>query len=119
MSLPVMDSVIQHSISSAITSAVIANITSAQTRHKKEMLTLRRMIEKTLLFRESGFSTFLSDPNASSKVFLPADLPSKAIEKWNQADLGYFNPHLDKAHGKGKVVSISKDVYYRNVMLFV
>lgn len=40
-------------------------------------------------------------------------------ERWNQAELGYFNPHLNKAHGEGEVVLVGKDVYYRNVVLFV
>lgn len=26
---------------------------------------------------------------------------------------------MNKAHGEGKVVSVAKDVYYRNVVLFV
>lgn len=119
MFLPVMDSVIQYSIFSTVTSIVITTITSAQTRHKKEIFALYRMIEKTLLLRESGFSTPFSNSNASSKGFLPADLSSKVIKKWNQIDLAYFNPHLDRAYRKGKVVSIDKDVYYKNVVLFI
>lgn len=42
------------------------------------------------------------------------------MERWNHADLGYFDPYLDeKVHGPGDVVSVVKDVYYRNVVLFV
>ncbi len=33
--------------------------------------------------------------------------------------MGYFDPHLDRAHGEGEIVSVGKDVYYRNVILFV
>lgn len=116
---PVIDLAIQHLISSAVTSAVVAVMASAQTKHKEKMLALREMIEKALLLRESGSSTPLLDPNASSKLSLPADLPSKSTKRWNQADLGYFNSHLDKAHEEGIVVSVGKDVYYRNVVLFV
>lgn len=54
---------------------------------------------------------------------LSPDLTSEyqpCMERWNQADLSYFDPHLDeKAHRPGKVVSMGKDVYYRNVVLFV
>lgn len=77
------------------------------------------MIEKTLLLRESGSSTPSPDPKVSSKLSPPADLLSKSIERWNQADLGYFDPHFDKTYGKGKEVFVSKNVYYRNVILFV
>ena len=37
----------------------------------------------------------------------------------DQADLGYFDPYLDRAYGEGEIVSVEKDVYYRNVVLFV
>lgn len=91
----------------------------AQTKYEEKMLALRKMIEKALLLRESGSSTPLPDPKAFSKLFPPADLPSKSTKKWNQADLGYFDPHLDKVHGEGEIVFVDKDVYYRNVVLFV
>lgn len=48
-----------------------------------------------------------------------ANLLSKTNKRWNQSDLRYFNFYLDKAHGKGKIVLVSKDVYYKNVVLFV
>ena len=47
------------------------------------------------------------------------DLQSRATDRWNQSDLGYFDPHLDNAHGEGEIVLVGKDVYYRNVVLFV
>lgn len=119
MFAPVIDSAIQHLISSAITFAIAATMASAQTRHKEEMLALCEIIEKALLLRESGSSTPLTNSNAPSKLFLPADFSSKSTEQWNQADLGYFDPHLDKAHGESKVISVGKDVYYRNIVLFV
>ncbi len=31
----------------------------------------------------------------------------------------YFDFHLDRAHGEGEIVLVGKDVYYRNVILFV
>lgn len=34
-------------------------------------------------------------------------------ERWNQADLGYFDPHLDRSHGEGEIVSLGKEVYFR------
>ena len=39
--------------------------------------------------------------------------------RWNTADLGYFDPHLDKSYGEGEIVTVGKDVYYRSPILFV
>ena len=115
-----MDPTVEQSIVSTVTSAIAAAVDVIQTKHKEEMLALREMIEKSLLLREFSSSTSPPDPNASSKALPPVDLQSKATNRCNQSDLGYFNPHLDtKAHSEGKVVSVGKDVYYRNVVLFV
>ena len=81
------------------------------------MLALREMIKKSLFLKDSASST--PNPNASSKALPPTDLQSRATDRWNQSDLSYFNPHLDKAHGEGEIVSVGKDVYYRNMVLFV
>ena len=91
----------------------------AQIRYKEEMLALRKMIKKALLFRESGSSTPPTDPNKSSKHSTPVDLPLKSTERWNQVDLGYFNLYFDKVHRKSEVIFVGKDVYYKNVVLFV
>lgn len=40
-------------------------------------------------------------------------------ERWNQVELGYFDPHFDKAHKESEIMLIGKDVYYRNIVLFV
>ena len=40
-------------------------------------------------------------------------------ERWNPADLGYFDPHLDKSYGEGEIVTVGKDIYYRSVILFI
>lgn len=78
------------------------------------------MIKKSLLFRDFSSSTSLSDANASSKALSLTDFQSKATNRWNQSNLNYFNPYLDiKAHGKGKVVLLGKNVYYKNVVFFV
>lgn len=78
------------------------------------------MIEKSLLFGDFSSSTSPPDLNVSSKALPLADLQSKATDRQNQSDLGYFDYHLDtKVHGEGKVVLVEKNVYYRNVILFV
>ena len=115
-----MDSSLQQSISNAVLSAVAAAVAAIQGKHENEMLSLWEMIEKSLLLRESPSPTPPPDPDATLKT-LPAGVSlSKALtERSNQADLGCFDPHLDKAYGEDEIVSVGKDVYYRNVMLFV
>ncbi len=84
------------------------------------MLSLREMIKKSLLLRESPSATPPPDPDATPKTLPDGNpLPKTSTERWNQADLGYFDPHLDRAHGEGEIVLVGKDVYYRNVVLFV
>ena len=64
---------------------------------------------------------FSQPPSSSlhSKSFVLPFEQLTRVERWNKADLGYFDPHLDdKAHGTGEVVSVGKDVYYQNVVLF-
>ena len=114
-----MDLAVEQSIASAVTSAVTAAVDAIQAKHKEEMLALREMIEKSLLLKDSASSTSPPDLNASSKLSPPADLTLKSTERWNQANLGYFDPHLYRAYGEGEIVSVGKDVYYRNVVLFV
>ena len=116
----VMDSSLQQSISNAVLSAVAAAVAAIQGKHENEMLSLWEMIEKSLLLRESPSPTPPPDPDATPKTLPAGDfLPKALTESWNQADLGYFDPHLDRAHGEGEIVSVGKDVYYRNVVLLV
>lgn len=77
------------------------------------------MIENSVLLTESISSTPPPNSNVSSKAYSIADLPSKTSKRRNQPDLGYFNSHLDKANDKGKIVLVSKDVYYKNIVLFI
>ena len=84
------------------------------------MLSLREMIKKSLLLKDSPSATPTPDPDAAPKSHLGTDSLAKTTTKrWNQANLGYFDPHFDRAHGEGEMVSVEKDVYYKNVMLFV
>lgn len=114
-----MDSSIQQSLVSAVTSAVTTAVTAIQIKYESEMLSLHELIEKSLLLRDSSLAIPPPDLDASAKLSTPPDDPTKTSERWNQADLGYFDPHLDKGHGEGEVVSVRKDLYYRNVVLFV
>lgn len=73
----------------------------------------------SLLFRESPSATPPPDPDATPKVILGGDsLPKTTTERWNQADLCYFDPYLDKAHREREIVLVGKNMYYRNVVLF-
>lgn len=84
------------------------------------MLSFWEVIEKLLLLRESFSATPPPDHDATPKSLSGGNsLPKTSTERWNQANLGYFNPHLNKVHGEGEVVSVGKDVHYRNIVLFV
>ena len=116
----IINSSLQQSITSVVSSAVATAVASIQAKHKSEMLSFWKMIEKFLLLRESPSATPPPDSDTTPKSLLTANsLPKAFIERWNQADLGYFDLHLDRAYGKGEIVSVGKDVYYRNVVLFI
>lgn len=115
-----MDPTIEQSIANAVIFAITVTIDAIQTKYKEEILALREMIEKFLLLR--NFSTSILPPNldAAPKTYLATDSLSKALtERWNQANLGYFDPYLDRAHGEDEIVLVGKDVYFRNIVLFV
>lgn len=40
-------------------------------------------------------------------------------KRWNQANLGYFDPHLDVSYEIGEIVLLSKKVYFWNVVVFI
>lgn len=73
-----MDPAVEQSIANAVTSAVTVAVDTIQAKHEEEMLALREMIKKSLLFKDSASSTSPPDLNASSKLSPPADLPSKS-----------------------------------------
>ena len=116
----VTNSFFQQSIISTVLFAVATAVAAIQTKHKNKMLSLWEMIEKFLLLRESPSTTPPPNPDATPKS-LPGSnsLPKTSTERWNQADLGYFNPHLDRADKKGEVISVGKNIYYQNVVLLV
>lgn len=78
------------------------------------------MIEKSLLLTDSAFTTPPPDSDAAPKVLPGSDsLPKTSIGRWNQADLGYCDLHLDKIYRKSEIVLVRKDVYYKNVVFFI
>lgn len=82
------------------------------------MLSLREIIKKSLLLRESSFATPPPDLNTTLKAHPVNDTLPKT-EWWNQANLGYFNPHFDRVYKEGEIVLVGKDVYYKNIILFI
>lgn len=106
-----------------VTSAVTAAIANLQSKHKDDIQSLQFMLEK---FFSKGWEILLPtiEPNIDLlTIFLSliktTSTPKPLAERWNQANLGYFNPLLDKVHGEYKIVWVGKDIYYRNVVLFV
>ena len=79
-----MDSSLQQSIASAVTSAFATAVASIQAKHKSEMLSLREMIEKSLLLRDSPSATPPPDLDATSKAPPGGEFLQKASTKrWN------------------------------------
>lgn len=84
------------------------------------MLFLYELIKKSLLLRNFSFATFYFDPNATIKASSSINtLPKTSAKRWNQTDLGYFDPHLDKVYGEDKIVLVEKDIYYKNIIFFI
>lgn len=84
------------------------------------MLSLHKMIKKSLLLRDSPSATLFLNYDIVLKLHPTTDfLPRASTERWNQANMIYFDLHLNRIHGKGEIVLLGKDVYYRNVILFV
>lgn len=50
---------------------------------------------------------------------MPSKPPKTASSKWNLADLGYFDPHLDKSYSKNNIIAINKETWIRSVYLFM
>lgn len=83
-----------------------------------------RAIFKSFMTSNRSFSPkpkFSQPPPSSlhSKLFVLPYKQFTQVKCWNQANLGYFDSHLDdKAHGIREVVLVGKNVYYQNVVLF-
>lgn len=91
-----------------------------QAKYNNKMLFLQEMIDKSLFIRESPSITPSPPHGTTPNVYLGNNsLPKTIPERRNQANLGYFNPHLDRAHRESEILLVEKDVYYRNVVLFV
>lgn len=116
---PAIDPSIQYYIFSMITSYIATTMANVPIKHLKNILTLRKTIEKSLFFTKSAFFNIFSNINASSTVFSSPNLLSMTPKRENRANLGYFYLYLDKVHGKGKIVFINKNFYHINIVMFV
>lgn len=103
-----------------MTSAVATAVAAIKAKYNNKMLSLQEMIEKSLLLKEFSSTTPPPNLHATPKV-LPGgnSLLKTTTKRGNQANLGYFNPYLNKAYEEGGIVSVEKNIYYRNVILFV
>lgn len=87
---------------------------------QKQDVLLAEDDQKVSACKKSLFATAPPNYATPPKTYPGIDsLPKTITELWNQADLRYFDSHLDKAHREGKIVLVGKDVYYKNIMLFV
>ena len=53
------------------------------------------------------------------EVPTPTNTPVQKDTKWRPEELGFFDPLLDKSYGTGDTAMVGKDLYYRNVFLFI
>ncbi len=114
-----MDISLQRSITSAILSIVATAVATIQAKYENVMLSLWKMIEKSLLLKESPSNTPPPDPDTTPKALFAGDsLPKASTERWNQTNLGYFDPHLNRAYGKDELVLVGKNVYYMLCSLY-
>lgn len=103
-----------------MTSTIAITVVAIQAKHDDNMLFLRKLIEKSLLLKDFFSATLFFNLDATAKISFFANILSKTLtKKWNQANLYYFDPHFDKAHDEDKIVLVDKNVYYKNIVLFV
>lgn len=76
-----IDSSLQQSIASAVTSAIATAVTFIQPKHERKLLFLQEMIKKSLLLRDSSFANPFSNPDAAPKAYPSADPLPKSITK--------------------------------------
>lgn len=76
-----MDSAFQQSITNIVISTVATAVAAIQTKYESEMLSLRGMIEKSLLLRDSLLTIPLPDLDASTKISIPLNNPIKTEER--------------------------------------
>lgn len=103
-----------------MTFVVTTTIAAIQAKPENEMLPLREIIKKSLLLMESPSTTSPPNSDASLKAYVGGkSLPKIKMERWNQADLSYFDLHINRAHEEDEIVWVEKNVYYRNIVFFV
>lgn len=84
-----------------MTFAVTTTAAAIQTKYMNKILSLREIIEKFLLLKKFFSTTLPHNLDATLKVYLVGNFLSKTTTKrWNQANLGYFDPHFDKVYGE-------------------
>lgn len=75
----IIDSPIQQFILNAVTFVIATAVATIQVKHKGEMLSLREIIQKSLLFRDFFLVTSLPNLDTAFKAYLGADFLSKAL----------------------------------------
>lgn len=70
-------------------------------------------IEKPPFFSLSDYPILLLPHTDKNHLVLKSD------KKWVQTKLGYFDLHLNMAYRKKKVITVGRNIYYQNIVLFV
>lgn len=100
--------------------AVVTSVVNIQAKHKGKVLSLWETIKEFLLLKMFFFAILSPVSDATLEAHSGANfLSNGVIERWNQAALGYFDLQLDKAYEEVEIILVEKNVYYKNVVLFV
>lgn len=103
-----------------MTSVIAIAIAIIQAKYESKILSLYEMTKKLLLLKDFSLAIPPSNPDSTIKAHPSTNALLRALTKrWNQANLSYFDPHFNRAHGEGEIVLVGKDMYYKNVVFFV
>lgn len=94
-----------------MTSAITITLTEFQDKYDTDILLLRLIIRNWSVDEQPT-------PSAGQQPTLPyhPDTSKKLDERWNQADLSYFDPYLNEVvYRKGELIILGKDIYYWNM----
>ena len=91
---------------------------------EKNISTMQRLIDQTVqaairVLRANDEFWESSKEREEFKSFEDSDIDDAEAKRWNTANIEYFDSYLNKSYEEDEIVTIEKNIYYRNVMLFV
>lgn len=106
----------------AVTSTIITAFAELQIKQHADNQSLYLMIKNQFASKQPTSSASEQFSSAGKQLTLSpnSDTSKKLDERWNQFNPSYFDLYLDEAaQGKNEIVILGKDIYYRNMVLFI